>query len=73
MNDFKRWMRDAGARALRTALGTFASMMLAGPAMNLELAEQAAIVGLTSGASVVLALIARWSGDPGSASFQIGS
>lgn len=72
MNDFKRWVRDAGARAARTALGTFASMMLAGPALDLALAEQAAIVAMTSGASVLLALIARWAGDPGSASFRDG-
>ena len=67
--DFARWARDAGARALRTAVGTFSSMLLLGLTLDVSLLEQAAMTAATAGFSVLLALAAKWAGDPGTATF----
>lgn len=61
--DFARWARDAGARALRTAIGTFTTTMLMGPVLDVSMLERAGMTAAAAGFSVLLALAAKWAGD----------
>ncbi len=73
--DFGRWAADAGQRALKAAITTFASVTLGGAlfsvngALDVGLVQRAGIAALASAVSVLLSLMAKWSGDPGTASF----
>ena len=74
--DFGRWAADAGQRALKAAVDTFTGITLGGSlfgingALNVGLVQRAGIAALGSAVSVVLSLAAKWSGDPGTASFS---
>ena len=74
--DFGRWAADAGQRALRSAVATFTGITLGGAlfsvdgALDVGLVQRAGIAALGSAVSVVLSLAAKWSGDPGTASFS---
>ena len=74
--DFGRWAADAGERALKAAVNTFTAVTLGGAligingALDIGLLQRAGIAALASAGSVILSLLAKWSGDPGSASFR---
>ncbi len=74
--DFARWAADAGERAVKAAVNTFAAVTLGGAligingALDIGLLQRAGIAALGSAVSVLLSLGAKWSGDPGSASFS---
>ena len=73
--DFGRWAADAGQRALKAAVTTFTGLTLGGAlfsvdgAIDVGLVQRAGIAALSSAVSVILSLLAKWSGDPGTASF----
>lgn len=73
--DFGRWAADAGERALKAAVNTFTAVTLGGAlfsvdgAIDVGLAQRAGIAALSSAVSVLLSLAAKWSNDPGTASF----
>ncbi len=75
-SSFARWATDAGQRALRSAVATFTGLTLGGAlfsvdgALDVGLVQRAGIAALGSAVSVVLSLAAKWSGDPGTASFS---
>lgn len=75
-DDIKRWLRDAGERALRAAVATFTGLTLAGSifgvdgALDMDLLHRAGVAAASSAVSVLLSLAAKWAGDPTTASFQ---
>jgi len=74
--DFGRWAADAGQRAVKAAVNTFTAVTLGGAligingALDIGLLQRGGIAALGSAVSVLLSLAAKWSGDPGTASFK---
>lgn len=76
--DFGRWSKDAGTRAVKSAIVTFSAMTAAAPIFdgevsNVGLYQRAAIAGIGAGISTLISFAAKWAGDPGTAKFDGGA
>lgn len=73
---FKVWALDAGQRCVKAFVTAFTAIMLAGGVIGVNGAESMSVLasagtaGLGAAASVLLSLLAKWSGDPTTASFK---
>jgi len=72
---FKLWFRDAAERVVRSFVASFTTLFIAADmigvngAVDLSVLKKAGVAGLTASMTTVIAILAKWSSDPGSASF----
>lgn len=69
----KTYLQDLGERVLRTAAGVAAAAWLAagpGNVLDLTVGKGAVVTGLAAGVTLLLGILAKWSGDKNTASFR---